>query len=189
MFRILRRNRKYVLLGAGIYGIGFFIGSGLGFATGTIDPTTVPINNSATQLQVSDVSLMDILGRNAVNVAIMSLGAVLFGTITIVLGLKNGFVHGVIVGISIVESGKLGLVALFFLPHAVIELPAIWIAIAAGVKIPAGFIGYLREERSTPIERSEVVDSTALFLLAEGLVVISAVIEYYVTLHFVRLAA
>lgn len=187
LFQIVSRNRRYILIGTIIYGTGFLIGNGLGFFTGTIDASMMSLDRTGASLRISDITLTDILYPNAFNIIVMTLGSVLLGIITIMLGFKNGFTHGVIVGTSIVGSGRVDIVALFFLPHAIIELPAIWIGIAAGIKIPSEFIKYLIDNGSKPIEESDLVDTMVLFLFAEVLVVVGAVVEYCVTFSFIRL--
>lgn len=181
---VLRRNRPYVKAGTLIYAVGFGIGAVLGLSLGTIDPAVVPEQFAASGESPSDVSLLYILRVNTLNITAMALGAVFFGTLTVLLCLKNGFAHGVIIGTSLVGSGSPMLVALLFLPHAVIELPAIWVATASGFTIPSRFVEYLREKHDTPVRRTDVLDTVGLFLVAEVLTVVAALVEFYVSSSF-----
>ncbi|WP_167768484.1 stage II sporulation protein M [Haloarcula amylovorans] len=169
-----------------LYGIGFLLGGALGSTTGAVDPSALPANWSPASPSLASITLFDILGVNLLNGLLMAVGAVFFGTLTVVLGFQNGFAHGVVVGTSLVESGSPGLVALLFLPHAAIELPAIWLALAAGLRPVGGFLAYLRSNRADPIRRSDIEDAIALFLIAELLILVAAFIEYFVTLRLAR---
>lgn len=179
----IRDNAELVLGGVAVYGTAFLLGLVISLFTGTIDASSVPFAATGHSSTASGMTLLDILGRNLLNVVLMSAGGLLLGTITFVLGIRNGFVHGIIVGTGIASSGDLALIAMLFLPHTIFELPAIWLAIAGGFAIPSEFVAFLREKTETAVSRDGIRTTGKLFVAAALLVVIGAVVEYYVTLR------
>lgn len=183
-FPLLRRRKWYLLGGFCIYAGGFLLGGGLGVATGPVARSAVPVDLVSGAASGTDVTLLDILGPNLLNVALMAAGAVVLGTLTVAIGFKNGFAHGAIVGTSLAATGDVGLVVLLFVPHAVLELPGIWLAIAAGTTIPGGFVEFLRSNRTNPVSSTDVRDTVVLSVAAFGCILLGAVVEYGLTLSF-----
>lgn len=165
-------------MGATVYTLSFFIGGILGRETGFVDtPTTAEQTGVALGTEVGFVSL---LSGNAVSALIVFLGGLSFGLLSGALVVQNGLVHGSIVGTLATETGETVNVVLLFAPHAVMELPAIFLAFAAGVVVPVNVVSYLRGD-GILLSRRTLVDAVTLFVASELLIVGSALVEYYLT--------
>jgi len=67
------------------------------------------------------------------------------------------------------------------IPHALFELPAMWIAGAAGFKIPCELIRYITNKKEYFLNRNEITDFLLLAGTSFALVVVAAFIEANVT--------
>jgi uncharacterized membrane protein SpoIIM required for sporulation len=172
-------------IGGAIYSVGFLIGLTLALETGFVDPSGVPGVSSESSIQ-TNIELLSLVVNNMLSVLIIVLGLLSMGIFTILIGSYTGLIHGIIIGTGISESVGIYRVAILFIPHAIIELPALFTAIAAGLIIPLGLKEYLREEKSEPLTHSDLVDTVKLFLVAETLIVISSIIEYSITHSIIR---
>lgn len=183
-YRAVRVNTRLIGVGVLIYGVGFLVGAGLGAWTGFIDASSVPGVTPLSAREV-EISLQALLVRNVPSILLLALGAASFGTITVLFGFQNGLVHGMLLGTVFVELGGVVRVVTLFVPHAIFELPAIFLGIAAGLLLPRQFLGFLRDQRQTPLTVADGRQFLCLLACSQLLVVVSAVVEYYVTLSFV----
>ncbi len=111
-------------------------------------------------------------------VALLLLGALLFGGTTFVNLIFNGVNLGVVAKMSI----KTSITTLtLILPHGIFEIPAIIIAGAAGFKIPYEIVRYLAGKKEQPLTKEDVKEYLTLALISIILIVIAAFVEAYVT--------
>ncbi|MFU1783009.1 stage II sporulation protein M [Haloarcula japonica] len=172
-------------MGWAVYSGGFMIGFILALETGFVDPSGIPGVSGQGSLQ-SNIELIGLVTNNMLSVLVIVLGLLTMGIFTILIGSYTGLIHGIIIGTAISESVSVYHVAILFIPHAIVELPALFTAIAAGLIIPLGLKDYLQEEKSEPLTHSSLADTVKLFLLAETLVITSSIIEYSVTHSIIR---
>lgn len=125
-----------------------------------------------------------IFANNMQNVAMLSLGVVLLGAPTLLNLFVNGFTLGAqLTSFLAYAPGDVAVVAL--LPHAVLELPGLFVAGAAGLKVPYEGVRYLRGKRGGVTEE-DIYDIILLVLLASLLIFAAAIIESQITIPLVR---
>lgn len=118
--------------------------------------------------------------RTNVHVALaLAFGGGLLGVPTAIGLVLNGIGFGAVAA-SIVRTAGGTIAIVVLLPHAVFELPALWLAGAAGLRIPIGIVRYLRGTEA-PDVRTEALGFVVTTSVAIGLVVLGAVVETIVT--------
>lgn len=68
-----------------------------------------------------------------------------------------------------------------FLPHGLVELPAIWIGGAVGFRIPFRILTYLYGTVDQPVDENAVADTLVLVALSLLLIAVAAYIEALIT--------
>ncbi len=125
-------------------------------------------------------SIYNLLTNNLGLIFIMVAGSFCFSAITI----KNLFLNGYITGS--VLSTNLKLMLALFVPHAILEIPAIIIAGAAGFKIPYEILRYLAGKKEQILTQEDIREYLTLALISVILVVIAAWIEANITLEIAK---
>jgi len=110
-----------------------------------MDITSINNNNFDNYMKLLNFSInlesaTEIFLNNLKVILILSLGAFLLGTITISNLVFNSFQFGMLVGYSIKVGSSAKDIVLLTLPHGIIELPALWLTVAAGLKGPQAFL-------------------------------------------------
>lgn len=98
----------------------------------------------------------------------------------------NLFINGLVFGVAMagsMQNASLTTVLLLIMPHAIFELPAIWIAGAAGFKVPYELVRYFTDKKDYILSREEVMDFLMLSGIAIVLMIIAAFIEANITLR------
>ena len=108
-------------------------------------------------------------------------GLILFSLITLISLFNTGLAIGITLFTSVQYMG-LQKTLLLFVPHAIFELPALWIAGAAGFKIPHELIQYLHGKKDYIVNKQELKEFAYLALISFVLIVIAAWIEANVTM-------
>lgn len=175
-----RRWLPYWLAAAGLFLATAAIGGAVGAERQSF---VVPIRSRGDP--VADVDAVALFARNTRVGLFLVGGAVLFGLPTVVVLAWNGFVFGAAMADATGTLGPLRAV-LLVAPHGVVELPALWLAAAVGLR----WIHLLWRlasgtEFATGVPQA-VVDSLAAGLLAVGLLAVAAVVEAFVTLPLAR---
>lgn len=116
--------------------------------------------------------------RNVGVATLMLLGSVTMGIVTASTLLYNGLMFGYAITNT---TASVATTVVLLLPHAVIEIPALVLAGAAGLQLPYGIGRYMNEKREALIERSDLTNGFRLYLYACGLLLIAAMIESKIT--------
>ena len=157
-----------IVLGAGLVAIGFDIFSAL---TGEGIEDAVP----------DELTLQAILVNNTIAfLAMIALGAITLGVFALLAILINGIVIGFVAGPAVAEQG-LGETLVLLVPHGILELPAIFIAAAVGLRAGHIIVNRIRGVREQLITRSELHGLAAVIAIAWIALAIAAAIEVYVT--------
>ncbi|MDY6819325.1 MAG: stage II sporulation protein M [Halobacteriales archaeon] len=127
-----------------------------------------------------------IFANNVVVVALIALGGISFGLLTVVVLFFNGVVLGIVLVGSAGEGGLFPTLALI-LPHGIIELSAFFLVGGIAYRISWRLIAYLRGADSTPITRGELRDALVLTLLSVVAIAVAAWIEATLTREIARL--
>lgn len=121
-----------------------------------------------------------ILANNLVAAAVTLGGAVTFGLLSALSMLVNGMLVGTLVAVTAGDASLLLLAALL-LPHGVVELPALWLAGAVGLRVAHRLVRYLRGVDERPLTRAEAVEVALLVVVVVALIAVAAWIEVHVT--------
>lgn len=167
---------RYRIAAIGIQVIGFIFGVFL--AGSRIPASQLPSSQTATAPNDISFTVIDIFLHNATVVLTQTAGGVLLGVPTIVALIYSG----IPLGMLLTNGAHPALIV----PHAMFEFPAIWIASAAGLRVPHEVIQYLRGVQDSIITDKLVQYIVRSTVLAVGLLVIASFVERYVTVWIVR---
>ncbi len=126
---------------------------------------------------------LTIIQNNGLMIAILISGSFLLGLTTFINLVLNGFTFGIAISGVIQTAAPLTTILLIIIPHAIFELPAIWIAGAAGFKIPYELIQYFRGKKDYILNREELTDFLLLSAIALVLIITAAIVEGEVTMR------
>lgn len=139
----------------------------------------------------SPLERTSIIFRNNGLVALwmMVLGVFMFGLVPAVSSFLNGALIGAIIGLGnrlLPEMPSLGTVLLATLPHGVIELPAIWIASAWGMKLGLTWLLPGASGQRIRVLGRTALEGAQVFVLVAVMLLVAAAIEANLTLALVR---
>lgn len=171
---------RYLILFSGL----LFIGAGV---LGAVFAEPATTSDASLSLDTSSVPGTLFFLVNNASVAALSFVGALFGCIpTVVILIFNGFSIGN--AIAVAQSNTNIRVALLLVaPHGVFEFPAIWLASAAGFKIPVHFGRHLYDERYEFEPRAMFSNVTVLLGLSAVLLLVAAFIEAHLTFRVASL--
>jgi stage II sporulation protein M len=133
-----------------------------------------------------------ILFQNNVGAVLaMIAGGVVFGLLPAYGSLQTGAVLGIVTGLGSLISPAAAsprLLVLSILPHAIFELPAVWLASAWGMKLGLAWLAPSAEGRRGEVFRATAAEAAQVFALAVVLLFIAAAVEANLTLSLVRSA-
>lgn len=130
-----------------------------------------------------DLTTTALLWNNLVGIGLLLAGVVTFGASTLTNLLGSGFVHGYTLMIASVSPLEF---TLLFVTHGLLELPGIWLAGAAGLRIPYEFTRYLRGNKETFLNSTDVQDVIVLSVTSTIMIIVAAVIEVQVTFRLAK---
>jgi len=141
------------------------------------------LNTMSNPLQMAGTpDALFIMKNNLYAVLVLISGSFLLGITTFITLVFNGFSFGALTCAMIAEGTPFSTLLLLTLPHATLELPAIWLAGTAGFKIPYELMRYFTDKKDYILSKEEVIDFLMLSGIAIILIVIAAVIEANITL-------
>ncbi|USZ69181.1 stage II sporulation protein M [Halorussus salilacus] len=165
----IRRNHLFILASSVVYFSGVIVGI---LAVSTIELESVPTFVESYRVRVDGT--MTIFETNATVLTTVLAGALTFSGTSLVGLFTSGFVHAAVLvslPVSVFEFGK------FFVPHALVELPAVWIGGSVGLRIPYELVQFLRGVRTESVSKREVIDMLLLTIVAYVGIALAAVIE------------
>jgi uncharacterized membrane protein SpoIIM required for sporulation len=112
--------------------------------------------------------------------ALMFLGSVTGGALSLFGLFVNGVLVGAVVGVA-VKGTSWAVVLAALLPHGVIELSAFFVAAAVGLRVPHRLLRYLLGYDETPLTRTELVELAVIGAVTVVMIVVAAWIEVNVT--------
>lgn len=156
----------------------FFI---IGLVPGLINESAMNENSGELPNIEHTPSTSELAINNGMVVALLLAGSLTFGITTIVNISLNGMYLGLIVSQGISGGLAAKTVAFLIIPHSIFELPALWIAGAAGLKIPKGFVKYLRNERKEIVQKDDLKTIFHYSIVSYILIFIGAWVEGNIT--------
>lgn len=180
--RSLRESTSLVRFAAAVYLASALLGVLVGAYGG-------PSSSEGGSLPIAEFGVVNIAVNNLTVLGILAVGgAVLFGLPAVLNLFLNGFSFGMAVTSILANAGPLATAAIL-LPHGVLELPAMWLAAAAGCRVPYELVRYLREEKEYVLDRAEAVEIGYLVAVSVVLIVVAAWVEVQISPAVARLVA
>ncbi|PSQ43910.1 hypothetical protein BRD17_05285 [Halobacteriales archaeon SW_7_68_16] len=166
------RRRVTVLFGisAAIFGIAAL----LGYVT--VDGSTVSGGSSAMSL-----GLANIFVNNTVVFSLILLGGATFGISGIFFLFTTSAALGAGIRTAVLAGFDAPTIVLLVVPHAILELPAFFIAAAIGFDVAWRITSYLRGVRSKPMCRERAWEYATVVVIGYVALALAAVIESTVT--------
>lgn len=135
-------------------------------------------------LQINETpDTLFIMKNNLYAVLVLISGSFLLGINTFITLVFNGFSFGALTCAMVTSGAPFSTLLLLTLPHAIFELSAIWIAGAAGFKIPYELVRYFTDKKDYILSSGEVMEFLMLSGIAIILIIIAAFIEANITLR------
>lgn len=116
---------------------------------------------------------------NNVGVAVVMMGGM--GLLTVGAMAYNGILMGAAWHVTVGLGASNQLVAACVLPHAVVEVPGLWLAGAFGLFLPWRAASYLLGRREAIVDPVEEANLVQLFVLVTATILLAAVIEAHVS--------
>ena len=170
----------YVPVAALILGASTLAGLLLGNAV-PVDSLPTGGEAGSTPFLPSEITTVSIAVNNLTAVFVMLLGAVSIGIVTVLGLVLNGLLIGVVVGLAGQELSTTVILALL-VPHGIIEIPALLIVAAIGLRFGRLTVRYIRGTESELVTERDLREAGWLVAVACLLIVVAAYIEANVTL-------
>lgn len=171
-------NRRLILLSIGIYLVGGALGLFAGTATDVVQLGQTAGDASTVDRFQASATTLELLRPNLIVTLLLFAGLLTFGATTVFFLFANGLFHFYQMVLLPLDTVEL---VVFFVPHGVLELPALWLAGAAGFKVPFNLIAYLQEDRDGLLRSEEVTELAHLVVLSLSLLLVGAVVEAEIT--------
>jgi len=168
------RLQTFLLAAVGWFTVGFIAGF-------LIVPDIAADTTSTIGTNTEQPALTFIAGRNLQVALLLLAGGLTFGGTTLVTLGWNGFSFGMAAATAAQLGVPIEVLAMLVVPHAILEIPAFWIAGTVGWYVPYQFVQYLRERKERPLTRGEIHGLVAMTGVSVGLIVLAAGIEVWVT--------
>ncbi|GCF12438.1 hypothetical protein Harman_03730 [Haloarcula mannanilytica] len=157
----------------------------IGYALGSQIPTEWLQNPGTTgenAFMPVELTTLSLTINNLGALLVMALGAVSLGTMTVLSLVLNGLVIGAVVGIALKQVSPV-VVAALIVPHGLIEIPALLIVAAVGLRFGWQTIQYIRGRTTELVTGQDLREAGWLLATAAVLIVIAAYIEANLTLE------
>jgi len=157
---------------------GFLLGSAV-----PIDALPMPEQSGTDSASIfPPLTTSAIAVNNLVAMGFLLLGAVSVGLLTVVGLVLNGVLIGAVVGIA-VQQLEPAVVAALIVPHGVLEIPALLIASAIGLRFGRLTVRYIRGLEDELVTRRDLREAGWLVAVAVLLIVAAAYIEANLTIE------
>lgn len=180
----LVRLRWHVVVAIALFVAGFVL------VFFTADPTSSSNLQAESPWEgLDDPTTIDFGVNNSIAALFLLGGTVSLGLTTIVGCLFNGFLLGGITRDVYVSGATLGEATLYIAPHAIIELPALWLTAGIGFYVPYQFGLYLTGRRDIVLRLNELLGLVQVTLVSLLLIWIAAFVEAHFTTAIVNAIA
>ncbi|WP_324661556.1 stage II sporulation protein M [Haloarcula sediminis] len=177
--------RLYVPVAALILGASTVAGFLLGSA---VPIEALPTPESGAPSPFPALTTADLAVNNLVAMLALALGAVSLGLVTVFGLVLNGLLIGAVVGIAVQQVDPL-VVAMLILPHGVLEIPALLVASAVGLRFARLTVRYIRGLEERLLTRRDLREAGWLLAISALLIVVAAYIEANVTIELAETVA
>jgi stage II sporulation protein M len=178
--------RLYVPLATLVLGASALVGFLLGSAV-PVEALPTPQNPGQNGI-FPPLTTVDIAVNNLVAMTVILLGAVSLGLVSLFGLVLNGLLIGVIVGIAVQELSPLVVLALL-VPHGILEIPALLVAAAIGLRFARLTVRYIRGLEADLVTTRDLREAGWLVAVCAVLIVVAAFIEANLTIPFAEWVA
>ena len=178
--------RLYVPLATLVLGASALVGFLLGSAV-PVEALPTPENPGQNGI-FPPLTTVDIAVNNLVAMTVILLGAVSLGLVSLFGLVLNGLLIGVIVGIAVQELSPLVVLALL-VPHGILEIPALLVAAAIGLRFARLTVRYIRGLEADLVTTRDLREAGWLVAVCAVLIVVAAFIEANLTIPFAEWVA
>ena len=126
--------------------------------------------------------------NNLVAMGVLLLGAVSIGLLTIFGLVLNGVLIGAVVGIAVQQVDPV-VVAALIVPHGILEIPALLIVSAIGLRFGRLTVRYIRGLEDELVTRRDLREAGWLVAVSALLIVVAAYIEATLTIEIAEQVA
>jgi len=176
----------YVPVATLILGASALVGFALGSAV-PVESLPSPGGTSSGTL-FPPLTTVDLAVNNLTAMVVLLLGAVSLGLVTLLGLVLNGLLIGAIVGIAVQRVAPPVVLALI-LPHGVLEIPALLIASAVGLRFARLTVRYIRGVEDELVTRRDLKEAGWLVATAAMLILVAAFIEANLTIRIAEWVA
>ena len=134
------------------------------------------------------LTTVDLAVNNLIAMVALSLGAVSLGLVTLLGLVLNGLLIGAVVGIAVQQADPL-FVAALIVPHGVLEIPALLLASAIGLRFGRLTVRYIRGLEDRLVVRRDLREAGWLLAVSALLILVAAYIEANITLELAERVA
>ncbi|WP_276271357.1 stage II sporulation protein M [Haloarcula litorea] len=171
----------YVPVAALVFGASTLAGFLLGSAI-PIESLPTPEAGGSNPFFPDRLTTVSIAVNNLRAMLVMLLGAVSIGIVTVFGLVLNGLLIGVVVALAVQELSPVVVLALL-VPHGVIEIPALLVVAAVGLRFARLTVRYLRGLEEELVTRRDLREAGWLVAVAAVLILVAAYVEATVTLE------
>lgn len=174
VLNLIIKNKYCIILSISSFILGIVFGELINISLDDSDQPLSKENNVRGNISNFN-NFISILINNLKSTFILVLGFLSFG-ITTFIGL---FINGICNSIPLSDFDTQSF--LYIVPHGIFEIPAMFIAGAAGFKIPYEITLYLLDKKEKPITGEDIKEFLKLAFISIFLIVIAAYVEVYIT--------
>jgi stage II sporulation protein M len=127
------------------------------------------------------LTTVDIAVNNLVAMTVILFGAVSLGLVSVFALVLNGLLVGAVVGIAIQQLSPLVVLALL-VPHGILEIPALLVAAAIGLRFGRLTVRYIRGLEAALVTARDLREAGWLVAVCAALIVVAAYIEANLTI-------
>ncbi|RLM33415.1 stage II sporulation protein M [Haloarcula sp. Atlit-120R] len=157
----------------------------VGYGLGSQIPTEwlqTPGTTGENPFMPAELTTLSLTVNNLGALLVMLLGAISLGSMTVLSLVLNGLLIGVVVGIALKQVSPV-VVAALIVPHGLIEIPALLIVAAVGLRFGWRTIQYIRGRTNELATRQDIREAGWLLATAAVFIVIAAYIEANLTIE------
>ncbi|MDS0258069.1 stage II sporulation protein M [Haloarcula sp. S1CR25-12] len=182
--------RRWLVLYGSVAALVLGVSSVAGFLLGSAVPVdSLPAAGGGGSNGVfPPLTTVDLAVNNLTAMLVLLLGAVSLGLVTLFGLVLNGLLLGAVVGIAVQQVDPL-VVAVLIVPHGVLEIPALLVASAVGLRFARLTVRYIRGLEDDLVTRRDLREAGYLVATAALLIVVAAYIEANVTLELAERVA
>lgn len=172
---------RYVPVAALIFFVSALLGYGLGSqipAAGLQNPGTT----GGSPFMPAELTTLSLTVNNLGALLVMALGAISLGAMTVLSLVLNGLLIGVVVGVALTQVSSV-VVAALIVPHGLIEIPALLIVAAVGLRFGWRTVQYIRGHTHELVTGQDLREAGWLLTTAAVLILVAAYVEANLTLE------